>query len=249
MSSSSSIAPNEQPYKGIGSSIAPYVIPPCAASAAIVPVFYGFIAKSAQQTGNKIPDMSIKEALKEGFKTAPTVGLIVGTQMVVQNLVEKFLMKLSNGTKDQSSGFLPMLVSSMIVGMLSAPPLAVFNGQSMGMKPLQSLKRLSAKQTGAIVARETSFLFSLRVSGPVSELMKRRCGENKAVEYSSAFVSGAIGSLIGHPADTALTCWQKNMKVDTFRQAMRGGPIKAMTVGGFSVCYKIAKELLESISN
>ena len=68
-------------------------------------------------------------------------------------------------------------------------------------------------------------------------------GDNKAVEYSSAFVSGAIGNLIGHPADTALTLWQKEMKLQSFRQLMRGAPIKAVTLGGFSVCYQLVKKL------
>lgn len=247
MSSPSSTAPNGQSPQGVWS-ITPYLIPPSAASAAIVPVYYGFIVKSAQQAGNSIPRISLIEALKGGCKAAPTIGIIVGTQMVVQSIAEKTLMKFSSNKKDQPSGFIRMFASSMIVGVVSAPALAVFNGQTMGRKVLVSLKDLSAKQAGAIVARETSFLFSLRVSGPVSELMKRKFGDNKMVEYGSTFLSGAIGSLIGHPADTALTRWQKGMETKNFRQAMKGGPIKAVAVGGFSVCYKIMKEILESAS-
>lgn len=110
---------------------------------------------------------------------------------------------------------------------------------------MKSLKSLSAKQTGAILLRETSFLFSLRVSGPLSAAMKQHFGENKAVEFGSAFVSGTIGSLIGHPADTALTLWQKGMKVEKLRHTMRGAPAKALAVGGFSVCYKLVNKLLE----
>lgn len=169
--------------------------------------------------------------------------------MVVQNLFEKTLKTLVKGTNDKqdpSQGFVFMLISSMIVGGISAPALAVFNGQTMGRTIGESLKSLFQKQTYAIVARETSFLFSLRVSEPVAELMERTCGKNKVVEYGSTFATGVIGSLVGHPADTALTLWQKGRQVENLSQLMRGGPMKALAVGGFSICYKTVKGLLES---
>jgi hypothetical protein len=235
-------------YQGIWASMVPYFASPVAASVAIVPVFYGFVAKSAQQLGNPIPRMSVKEALKGGCKTAPTIGVIVGTQMAVQRVVEKALVERSNDQKDRSPSFGAMFVISMFVSGGSVPALVAFNGQTMGRTVAASLRSLSARQAGAIVARETSFLFSLRVSGPMSEIMKRTFGENRAVEYASAFTSGAVGSLVGHPADTALTLWQQGRKVTNLRQAMRGGPVKALAVGCFSVCYKTVNELLESFS-
>jgi hypothetical protein len=245
--SSSSAVQNGQPSGRVWPNVAPYLIPPLAASVAIIPVFYGFVAKSAQQIGKPIPRMTIKEALKGGVQAAPTIGVIVGTQMIMQNAVEKALME--NIGNNGKPSFTSMLVSSVIVGGISAPALAVFNGQTMGRTVTESLRSLSVKQTTAIVFRETSFLFSLIISGSVSEAMKRISGDNKAVEYSSAFVSGAIGSVIGHPADTALTLWQKGMKVECFRQSMRGAPMKALAVGGFSVFYKIAKDTFQSYSN
>ncbi len=225
--------------------VSPYIVPPIAASAAVIPVFYGFIAKSAQQAGNPIPKMGVVSVFKEGCKAAPTVGAIVGTQMVVQNIVEKALKKRSNEDNPEATNFATMLMSAVFVGAVSAPALAVFNGQTMGKTMKESIRSLSFKQTCAIVTRETSFLFALRVSDPIAKEMKRICGDNQVVEYGSAFTSGAIGSVIGHPADTALTLWQKGMGVKNISQLMKGAPIKAMTVGGFSVCYKVAKEMLE----
>ena len=247
MTSVSSAEPNGQPSRRIYSSLVPYIAPPIAASSAVTLVFYGFIAKSAQQLGNPIPRMGMKTALLEGCKAAPTIGVIIGTQMGAQKVAETALTPLMKRSGEIPS-FAPMFVSSMIVGALSAPALAVFNGQSMGQTVGKSLKLLNAKQTCAIVARETSFLFSIRVSEPVSEFMKHSCGDNKAVELGSTFATGAIGSLIGHPADTALTLWQKGRKVENFRQMMRGGPMKAATVGVFSIFYKMAKECIESTS-
>ena len=244
MSSSSSVQ-SGQPAGGVWASMAPYVAPPLAASAAIVPTFYGFAAKSAQQIGKPIPRMSILEALKGGFKAAPTIGIIVGTQMVSQATIEKVFMKYL-GSEDKKPSFSFMLISSIVVGGISAPALAVFNGQTLGRTAMQSLKEFPWKQRIAIVSRETSFLFSLRISDPISDAMKRVYGNNKSVEYGSAFISGAMGSIIGHPADTALTRWQNEMKVESFRQSMKGAPMKALAVGGFSVLYKAVQDILKS---
>jgi hypothetical protein len=210
---------------------------------AIVPVFYGFMVKSALQTGSPIPAFSMKTALWEGMKAAPTIGLIVGTQMVAQNLAEKGIMQLTGNTEPQ---FISMLASSILVGAVSAAPLAVFNGMTMKQTARESLSSLTARQALAIVARETSFLFSLRISGPVGEVMKENLGDSRAVKVGAAFTSGAIGSLIGHPADTALTLWQKKQEIRSARQLMNGGAAKAVTVGVFTICYGAAKELIES---
>jgi hypothetical protein len=244
--SSLSPAQNGQSVSVWSSYVAPYLAPPLAASIAIVPVFYGFIVKSAQQMAQPIPRMTVREALKGGIKAAPTIGIIVGTQMSVQKIAEEVLMK--NKQNRDKPNFTSMLVSSALVGVISAPAYAVFNGQTMNRTAMESLRALSARQATAIVSRETSFLFSLRISDPVSEAMKRAIGDNKIVEYSSAFISGAIGSVIGHPADTALTLWQKEMQVESCRQLMRGASAKALAVGGFSVFYKVTKEMIQSLS-
>src|SRR5207253_3133871 len=97
-----------------------------------------FVAKSAQQMGEKIPRMPITKVITGGLKAAPTVGVIVGTQMGVQKVVEKAL------TKNDPS-FTSMLASSLIVGGVSAPALAAFNAQTMGRTIRESLKALSIR--------------------------------------------------------------------------------------------------------
>ncbi|MBI5346154.1 MAG: hypothetical protein HZB76_03325 [Chlamydiae bacterium] len=233
--------------KKVWAQFSPYINPPLAAMAAIVPVFYGFAAKSAQQLGLPIPRMSVRKAVEGGWKAIPAIGITVGLQMVGQGFVENAIMGASD-KKDQKPSFATMLIGSAIVGGISAIPLAVFNGKTMEKTARQALMALSAKQVGVIISRETIFLLSIRMIGPLSAYMKHSCGENKAVDYGSAFASGAIGSIIGHPFDTALTLWQKGMEVKNVRQLMRGCPMKALAVGGFSVCYKAANELLESAS-
>lgn len=228
------------------STLTPYFVPPLAASGSIIPVFYGFIAKSARQTDMPIPRMSMIELLKCSCKAAPTVGVTVGTQIVVQGLVEKTLLKRSDHEKNSKPSFTSMLTSSIVVGIVSIPALAVFNAQTMRQPVLQSLRSISVKQSGAILVRETSFLFSIRVSGPLGVLMKEKFDQTETVEYTSAFLSGAIGSLVGHPADTALTLWQRGKKIINLSQLTKGGGIKALAVGGFSVCYKKINDFLNS---
>jgi hypothetical protein len=249
MSSVPPTEPNRQSNSGVWKTIAPYVVPPVAAGAAIVPVFYGLMAKSDQQLGKPIRQMNLATVFKEGCEAAP----VIGGQVFVQNVVEKALQKRLNSEHPPS--FNTMLASAIIVSFLSVPPLAVLNGLTTRQKEqtfkqcaMESLKLLSPKQALAIVSRETSFLFSLRISEPIALEMKRRFGEHPAVAYGSAFMSGAVGSVVGHPADTALTLWQKGKKVENLRQLMRGGPIKAATVGSFAICYEEAKKFLNSLS-
>ena len=236
-------------YKNLWNQTAPYTFPVLAASGAIIPVFYGFQIKSSQQLGLPIPKFKIKQALKNGFKASPTKGGIVGTQMIAQNTIEKLYAKIVNqeGQKEKDIG--SMLVSSICVGGISAPALAIFNAQTMGKNAFEALKRMTFKETGAIITRESSFLLSLRISEPLTKVIKNIAGDNQAVEYGTAFTSGVIGSIIGHPADTALTLWQNGKSIHSFSQLMKGSPVKAISVGFFAVCYKLGMESLEKTTS
>ncbi len=198
------------------SNMFPYVTPPVAAAGAVVPVYYLFALKSAQQLEVPMRPMSPLEALKGGIRVAPTIGATVGMQLVFQKMVENAIKKSDRTTVEP--GFATKLVSSTLTGAVSVPLLAIFNGQTMGYTPMQSLRALSVKQAGAILARETGFLASLGGEYP--------------------FFTGMLGSLVGHPGDTALTRWQKGLKVENLRHLFLGAPTRALAVGGFSVGYK-----------
>ncbi len=230
-------AQDGQPPREPWSALSPYLVPPLAASAAIVPVFRDMVAKSAQQKGVPVPQMTLVAGLKEGFKAAPTVGVIVGTQMVIQRAVERALVGDSN-KGSLSSAF----ASSAIVGTLSAPVLAVFNGQTMGWSVRDSLRKFSAKQGLAIAVQESAFVGGLSAADRLAVVMREQFGQSNVVDYSAAFTAGALGSLVGHPANTALTRWQSGMTVESFRQSMWGSARKARAVGCFSVLYKLVKE-------
>lgn len=221
---------------------APYVVPFTASAVAFVPFYHGFVVKSSQQMGKSIPKFHFLEAFKGGVKAAPTIGVVIGTQIAVQGAVEEFFQK--HFQLDKNSFALSCL-SSLTVAAISAPALAVFNGQTMGKTMKESLASLSFKQTSAIVTREGTFLFSWRISKLVSDMMKEQFGDSKNVEYASTFVSGAIGSVVNHPADTALTLWQKESHIHSVKQLMKGAPARAISIGGFSVCYSLVSEYLK----
>ncbi|PIS02278.1 MAG: hypothetical protein COT85_05780 [Chlamydiae bacterium CG10_big_fil_rev_8_21_14_0_10_42_34] len=226
--------------KDFWSSIAPYTAPPLAASIAIIPVFGDMIAKSAEQLGKPIPSMTLLQTIKQGMKAAPSVGAIVGAQMVIQNKVEKALLGGSKKPKLSST-----LLSSAIVGIGSAPILAVFNGQTMGRSALESLRKFSLKQGLVITAQETAFVIGLSAADLLSEKMRESFGDTKATDYTAAYIAGALGSLAGHPANTALTRWQANLAIDRPSQLMWGAARKARAVGYFACLYKLGKEILE----
>lgn len=214
-----------------------YFIPLCLVSVAIIPVFRDMMVKSFLQKEEKVPKITIYEGIKSGCRAAPTVGLIVGTQMFIQEILEK---KLDGGETNKNS-FTLLLASSVIVGGISAPILAVFNGQTMGVSVKDSIRKFSLKQACTITLQETAFVAGLSAGNQCTTLLNRFYGEKKANEYLAAFIAGATGSLVGHPANTALTRWQSGLQVDS-SHAMKGSLRKARAVGLFSVLYKMGKE-------
>lgn len=86
-----------------------WIVPPIAAGAAIVPTYYGFAVKTAQQLQKPIPSMSVLEALMGGMRLAPTVAGLVGTQMVLQNASERKIKQLFGDPQDESATLLKPL--------------------------------------------------------------------------------------------------------------------------------------------
>lgn len=239
----SSISPSNNQIAGKDFYFKPYLsylIPPFAASIAIIPAYGDLVQKSAIQTGANIPQISLKERIKGGLKLSPTVGIIVGTQMILQNQIEKKLFP-----EDDKEQIFSVLKSSFLVGLISAPILAIFNGQTMGLNIRESFARFSFKQASAITFQETAFVCGISAADKLSELMKKYFGDSKANDYVAAFLSGTLGSLAGHPANTLLTRQQSNLAIESARQTMWGSLSKAKAIGIFSLGYKICTDVFE----
>jgi hypothetical protein len=102
------------------------------------------------------------------------------------------------------------------------------------------MRGFSKKQGAVIAIQETAFVAGMSVSERVAQRIKAKVGESKLVDYGSAFTAGALGSLAGHPANTALTRWQGGLSVSP-HQLMWGSLRKARAVGAFAVIYQWAK--------
>jgi len=208
------------------------LIPLGAAALSLLPTFYGFACKSALQCGATCPPFTIT-LFKEGFKAAPTIGAIVGSQIILQEWVEKFLPK---------SPMTPF-TSALLVGCGSSPLLAAFNGQTMGMGVVESIKNIKLSQVGLISARELGFLFTLKISDPVGKAMQNQLGESEAVEVAGNFFTGFCNIFV-HPADTLITLSQKKLKVTSCKDLWRGGLTRSVTLGAFIATYRYVKRRL-----
>lgn len=240
--SSSISGPVDRPSQGLWNTMVSYFTPPAAAAVAIVPAYRDFAAKSDLQRGLAVTPLSYRNWFRGGVEAARPVGVLVGAQMVVQPVVERALKGESN-----SSGWGATLGSSAVVGGLSSPFVAVFNGYTMGWDWKKSLRNYTPKQAAVITVQETAFVGGLSAADKVSSFMRGIFGDNKAVDYASTFVAGASGSLAGHPANTALTRAQSGLPFNA-RQCMSGGATKARGVGIFAVGYKLMKETFGSLS-
>lgn len=235
----------EQPWLR-WSTVSPFIIPPAAAAVAIIPAFPDLVAKSMLQQGSVVQPMSIRQVLRGGMSIAPTTGGVVGIQAIFQKIVEDFLKK---HVGENTSPWTTMFTSAGIVGIASSPFVAMFNGKTMGWTVRQSWIKFTWHQAVIISIQESAFVAGIAAADELSTRGKRICGDNKAVDYCSAVVAGVVGSLVGHPANTALTRWQKGMAIENAKQLMWGAATKARALGLFCFGYKVAKDILNSVAD
>ncbi|MCH9617335.1 MAG: hypothetical protein SP4CHLAM5_07400 [Chlamydiia bacterium] len=213
-----------------------YAIPPIAGALAIIPAFHNMRVKSAQQLGGlggvDLKTINRWDSLKMGLRAAPTVGAIVGAQMITQEAIESNLFP--------KESLYSTLTSSAMVGVVSSPLLAFFNHQTLGSgRPFIFTPRVAL----ALTVQETAFVTGLSVVDKVTEELSGRFGDNKVVDYVTAYIAGGIGSIVGHPANTALTRWQGNLPVERFSQLTRGLAAKTKATATFALGYKVIKDL------
>lgn len=212
----------------------PFLGPICTGSVGIVS-YVPFLAwKSALQTERQPPKLISREIAALSLRSAPTAGFAVGSQLAAQSL----LRSTTGAEPDDRSVW-----ASLCVGSLSAPGLIMLNGQSIQRTALDSLRSMHLRQVGSVAGRETLFLYSLDISGPVAAEMKERLGESKSVEHSCTFIVGAFGGASGHLFDSYLTRLQRGM-CSSWRSLMLGFWPRTAGVGLFSVVYTETKKAI-----
>lgn len=235
---STSAAQNTQP--STWNTLVPYFQTPVGVSVGITPVFYGFIAKSALQTGaTKLPPVVIKDILS-GSKNAAA---LLATQVFVQDTIERVVKKRMGVQPAESLPIAVSLANTVGTVVVTAPALAIFNGWTMNHGWKQSLNSLiaSPKLTGALVLRDTGFLAGTKLSKPVSEAVKARYGYSFPLEYMSVFTSGVVAALFGHPFDTMFTCGQAKKPIISY---WKGVVPRSIAVGKLLVICHYTEKLL-----
>lgn len=187
------------------------------------------------------------EAMKGGFKATPTISCIVGTQLVAQNKVEEIITKQFE-TMNGEPSLKVMVISSMVVGLVSSPLLAIFNSQTQGetLRESLKLKGFTPKLAGIIAGKETIFVLLIRANDPVTKAAKKRFGNNKPVEWGTILFNSIVAGNLSQPLDTAAILEQNGIKLDSFNRAMKGGGYRALGLTVFGITYKESKDYLYS---
>lgn len=215
-----------------------------AASLAMIPVFYGYVVKSDRQLGRAVSTLSYKQGLYGGLKAAPMMGAVAASDLLMQDLLER-----RRGIKESDARWHHMLMTSTAMSICTLPFNAIFNGYTIQRTAGQSLRMLSWKQGGALICRDALFLFSLRLSAPISEAFSAQWGFHPLMTYGASFCAGAIGGALSHPADSALTLWQKGLNVKSLGQTFRGTEVKMVAAGSFALGYRAIHDLLDQDSS
>jgi len=191
-----------------------------AAGPAIIVPYYGLVWKSRNQLGLNRPTFNLNNSIFGGIKAAPTIIGIIGTQMILTNGINNGLTMLG------LDGLQSKVCSLLSVSILSIYPLALFNGQTMGVNWKESLRYL-----------------------------KTYMGDSKQTEYGSTAIAGGMASLLGHPFDTALTRDQqrqanklpsaKIIDVPKGNFSMAGAIPKSVAIAIFYYAYKLSNDSLQ----
>jgi hypothetical protein len=220
-----------------------------AAGPAIIVPYYGLVWKSRNQLGLNRPTFNLNNSIFGGIKAAPTIIGIIGTQMILTNGINNGLTMLG------LDGLQSKVCSLLSVSILSIYPLALFNGQTMGVNWKESLRSISLKQGASIVARESTFLGTEWLAETIHEHLKTYMGDSKQTEYGSTAIAGGMASLLGHPFDTALTRDQqrqanklpsaKIIDVPKGNFSMAGAIPKSVAIAIFYYAYKLSNDSLQ----
>jgi hypothetical protein len=180
-----------------------YASPQLAAGFSFPWVYRAFEIKSHKQIGKTVPPFNLFTNIIKGIKTGPTVGGVVGSQIIGDTLVNKLFNHY-----DINFGKATPIVSSGIIGIFSVLPLVVLNGQTMGLSVRKSLNNLSSGQAASTATREGLFVAGVKLGKPAADYAEEIFGDNEAVRVTAAGVAGGIGTAAGHAADTTLTWLQ-----------------------------------------
>ncbi len=216
------------------------------AGAANIPTFRYFAEKNGANCGTKLPINTKIRWILRGIQTAPSIGASVGLQLALQKGIENF-------QKDPSS-IINKVASAALVGLISSPFLAAFNGQLANQPYLMALRKAfnNPRIIMAITLRETSFIGALVLTDPVIGKMRAVWGDFKGLGFVVAGFTALAGAALGQIPDCISCRLQNNLKViDTkkgnsgivslikegTKTSLQGTAKRVQAVVSYSLCY------------
>jgi hypothetical protein len=212
-------------------------IAPISASFAIIPSFYWFARKAAIQSGLPLPYFNFENTLLGGLKTAPTIASTVGLQLILQESIQTKLNQYNFLNNWQSS-----FLASSIVGFLTAIPLGIFQGQTLGLSAQNSLKSAIMPKTICLIGlRESGFIAGVQISTALAELINPN-KDHPILQNICYFASSAGVSILTHPIDSLAT---RNFKPCPTSKSLYAGAIsRAIASGIFNIAYQSVKTVI-----
>lgn len=215
---------------------------PFSAGLAIVPSFYWFARKAAIQSGSNLPLFNFENSVLGGIKTIPTIASTVGLQLILQESIQTKINE-SNLYNSWQSSFL----ASSIVGFLTAIPLGIFQGQTLGFSIKTSLKTAAMPKSVCLIGlRESGFIAGVQASAPLAKLINPN-NDNMVLQNLTYFASSAGASILTQPLDSLAT---QNFKPCSVPKSLYSGSVsRAIASGIFNVAYQAAKNLISKQIN
>lgn len=218
--------------------VVPYLTSAPAGAVGLVAVFRDYMVKSRQQLGEAVPNFPRKLVFEEGCKAAGPFGAVICMQMAVKGVVQP------KDPKERNFGTL--VGSSAVAGAVSSPFVAMVNGKSMNWTYSKSWQRFTFPVAAAITVQETCFVAGVTAQELLAPEMKKRFGDNWMVDTVTAFVGGGVGGFAGHWANTAVTRWQNDLKVER-HQLLWGAARRVRAVAVLSVIFNWVEKALKSV--
>jgi hypothetical protein len=223
--------------------ISPYIYHPIAAALAIIPLAKGLIRKSELQIGNPKQKLGLTKVIFTGLKIAPIVGITVGSQMILEDILKKKITNQKEEKKLSSN-----LKISAIVGFATSPLIAIFNAQAMNLGLTKALKTLSLRQISLISFQESSFVAGMSCSEFLPSFQTESNALKSSEKIFKLFFSSFVGAFFGHIPNTILTRSQNGLKTNKLSMLLKGSFTRSFTIGSFSVIYHAIKYQLAGIN-
>jgi hypothetical protein len=222
--------------------ISPYIHHPIAAALAIIPLAKGLIRKSELQLGAPKQNLPFHKVVITGLKIAPIVGITVGSQMILEDILKK---RTTNPSEEKN--LFSNLKISAVVGLATSPLIAIFNAQSMNLSLKNALKTLSIRQISFIAFQESSFVAGMSCGDFFPSFQIESKVLEKTEKVFKLFLSSFIGAFFGHIPNTILTRSQNGLETTKPSIFLKGSFTRSFTIGSFSVLYHLIKNHLSTL--